>query len=72
MTPAQVRRYYELIDRKAKNLFTKQWLHWDNPVDGHAMPAVAYPTRASWRLVASRLDPVHPAFFEAVFAIPAP
>ncbi|HME44458.1 MAG TPA: putative sugar O-methyltransferase [Syntrophorhabdales bacterium] len=65
----QIKRYYDLVDRKGRFLFTKQWSFWENAVDRQTMPAVAYPTKSHWELIAARLDPVHQKFFEALFEL---
>jgi len=69
MTRAQINLYYSIIERKAAHLYTKQWLFWQNPDDNISAPAVIYPTRASWDLVAARRHPFHTDFFEAIFKI---
>jgi putative sugar O-methyltransferase len=69
MSVGQINNYYELIDRKARYFFTKQWLFWENPEDKMIVPAVIYPKKPSWRLVHARLNPVHSDFFEAVFDV---
>lgn len=69
MSVAQIRRYYELIDAKARYFFTKQWQFWQNPEDKIAVPAIIYPTRPSWTLLAARVDPVHSSLFEAIFEV---
>jgi putative sugar O-methyltransferase len=70
MNLKQIHRYYELIDVKARNFYTKQWLHWNNPEDNTSMPAVVYPTRPAWNIVKAGVNPVHKEFFEAIFEIP--
>lgn len=69
MTRAQINRYYELIDEKARFFYTKQWVLWDNPEDKMTVPAVIYPTRPAWELVSARQNPVHVDFFEALFQL---
>lgn len=67
MSREQINHYYELVDKKAKYFYTKQWVMWDNPEDKISVPAVIYPTRPHWMLSGARLNPVHSQFFEAVF-----
>lgn len=69
MSFKQINRYYELIDRLALAFYTKQWLFWTNPEDQQVVPAVMYPTRPHWTLLAGRRHPIHNEFFEAVFRL---
>ena len=69
MTAPQINRYYELIDEKARLFYTKQWMFWKNPDDQIPVPAIAYPTRPHWSLIAARVNPIHPMFFEALFRV---
>jgi putative sugar O-methyltransferase len=66
----QIKKYYEMIDAKARYFYTKQWLHWRNPDDGISVPAVIYPTRPEWKVLKAGLNPVHREFFEVMFEIP--
>ena len=69
MTAPQINRYYELIDDKTCFFYTKQWMFWNNPDDQVSVPAIAYPTRPHWSLLAARVNPVHSMFFEALFRV---
>jgi putative sugar O-methyltransferase len=67
MTKAQISGYYDLIHRKARHFYTKQWMRWENPDDGRVASVVGYPVRAEWDVIDFRLNPVHRHFFEAVY-----
>lgn len=69
MSRHQINKYYALIDEKAKYFYTKQWTLWENPDDKITVPALIYPTRPDWVLVNARINPVHTAFFEAMFKV---
>jgi putative sugar O-methyltransferase len=69
MSREQINHYYELIDKKSRYFYTKQWVMWENAEDKISVPAIIYPTRPHWGLVNARLNPVHTQFFEAMFKI---
>jgi putative sugar O-methyltransferase len=69
MSREQINHYYELVDAKARFFYTKQWVLWENPEDKMSVPAIIYPTKPHWKVVAARLNPVHTSFFEALFKI---
>lgn len=66
MTPAQVERYFALIDRACRKLYLKQWKRWHNPADDVTMTEAGYPYRPHWKRIYSRTA-IQPAFFEAVY-----
>ena len=72
MARQQINHYYELIDRKCRYFYTKQWVMWENPEDRISVPAIIYPTRPHWEMLNARLNPVHTEFFEAMFKIGSP
>ena len=65
MLPAQIKKYYDIINKKTSYFYTKQWLFWENPDDKIVVPAVIYPTNPEWQLMAARLNPVHTTFFRS-------
>ncbi|MDI1299687.1 putative sugar O-methyltransferase [Methylotenera sp.] len=69
MSREQINYYYELVNEKAKYFYTKQWVLWENSEDKMTVPAIIYPTKPTWEVVAARLNPVHTEFFEAIFKI---
>lgn len=69
MSREQINHYYELVDKKTRFFYTKQWVWWENSEDKMSVPAVIYPTRPDWHLVNARLNPVHTEFFEAIFQV---
>lgn len=69
MSREQINYYYELINKKTKYFYTKQWVMWENPEDKISVPAIIYPTKPHWELLNARLNPVHLEFFEAVFRV---
>jgi len=69
MSRAQINHYYELVDKKTRYFYTKQWVIWENSEDSMSVPAVIYPTKPHWQLVKARLNPVHSEFFEAMFKV---
>lgn len=69
MSRAQINHYYELIDRKARHFYTKQWVFWENSEDKMQVPAIIYPTKPHWELLHARVNPVHNEFFEALFKL---
>ena len=71
MTPEQVARYLDLLDRHAAGgfFYTKQWRLWENTVDNVVADREKYPYPARWRRVYDRVHPVQVRFFEALFAL---
>lgn len=69
MSRDQINHYYDLIDRKARYFYTKQWIFWENPEDKMQVPAIIYPTKPHWLLLNARVNPVHNEFFEALFKV---
>jgi len=69
MTKAQISGYFDLIDRKARYFYTKQWSRWENPDDGRVASVAGYPVRAAWDVIDFRSNPVHQQFFEAIYRL---
>ena len=69
MSRKQINHYYELINKKTKFFYTKQWVLWENPEDKMSVLAIIYPTKPDCRVLSARLNPVHSSFFEAFFKI---
>ena len=69
MSRDQINHYYDLIDKKARYFYSKQWIFWENPEDKMQVPAIIYPTKPHWALINARINPVHDDFFEALFKV---
>jgi putative sugar O-methyltransferase len=68
MTPAQIERYFELIDQHTEGWFyTKQWISSVNAADDLVYGRDEYPVRERWRTVFDRTHAVNSGFFEALY-----
>jgi putative sugar O-methyltransferase len=65
MPERQARHYLNLLAAKSSGaVFLKQWRRWRNEADGvEYAEDRSYELPAPWRLVARRVDPVQPLFF---------
>jgi putative sugar O-methyltransferase len=65
MPERQARHYVELLAAKSSGaVFLKQWRRWRNEADGvEYAEDSSYVLPPPWRLVARRVDPVQPLFF---------
>jgi putative sugar O-methyltransferase len=68
MPADQSRHYLALMSAKSRGaLFLKQWKQWHNPADDVELTEQYYVLPAPWRLVARRVDPIQPAFFNQLW-----
>jgi len=49
--------------KSSGEVFLKQWRRWRNEADGFEYAEAWYTLPAPWELVARRVDPVQPLFF---------
>lgn len=64
MPDAQARHFVRLLAGKSSGeLFLKQWLHWRNELDDVEHTEGRHAPPAPWRLVARRVDPIQPRFY---------
>lgn len=64
MPERQAEHFLDLLARKSSSeVFLKQWRSWRNDADGVKFSEERYVLPPPWRLVARRVDPVQPLFF---------
>jgi putative sugar O-methyltransferase len=64
MPEPQARRFLDLLAAKCSGeLFLKQWRQWRNEADDVDFDESRFAPPAPWRLVARRVDPIQPRFY---------
>lgn len=68
MTREQIDNYLRQAERvTATYVYLKQWLEWENPLDGHLVTANTIRLSEDWIPVYDRPDAIQPAFFERLW-----
>ncbi len=64
----QIRNFLNQIDRVTTRAFlSRQWIKWDNPLDGHSVAKDTFGMNRRWRLHVDKLDDIYPEFFNQVW-----
>ncbi|MCR9265919.1 MAG: putative sugar O-methyltransferase [Flavobacteriaceae bacterium] len=70
MNPSEVSWYIRQIDRICTGfIYTKQWIENNQKPGIHVYNRNTYPFPRSWKKIIDRTDPLHPDFFEQIWAV---
>jgi putative sugar O-methyltransferase len=71
MRPEQIAHYLAEADRHTRGFaYLKQWRRWHNPEDDVVIAREDYPIPPSWQELGSRIHPIQPSFFDALYGVP--